>query len=248
MTAWLRKRLAATLAGLPLIAATPATAGGLQVSPVSVTLTARESADGLTLSNLGSSTVHAQVRVYRWRQGAEGDVLEPSAGLAISPPMVALEPGGSQLVRVIRTGPAPAAGAAEDTYRIVVDELPLADANAGGGLAFVFRYSLPVFVEPAGTEPRPELEWNLTDVDGTIALTVRNSGRKHAQVADVAVRWSDGERTELAPGLLGYALPGSSITWGTAVPWRRGASIGSLEVRINGQEAQPDLLLAAAPR
>lgn len=244
----LSRRLAVTLASLCLLAPAPVAAAGLQVSPVSVTLTAQETADGLTLSNVGDATVHAQVRVYRWRQGAEGDVLEPSTGLAISPPMVALEPGRSQLVRVIRTGQVPTAGAAEDAYRIVVDELPIADPDARGGLAFVFRYSLPVFVEPAGPEAKPELAWKLVEVDGRIALEVRNSGRKHAQVADVAVRWSDGERTELAPGLLGYALPGTSVTWGTAEAWREGASIGSLEVRINGQEAQPDLLLAAASR
>lgn len=247
MTTFSVRRLAAALAGLCLLAAAPAAAGGLQVSPVSVTLTAKETADGLTLSNVGDATVHAQVRVYRWRQGGEGDVLEPSAALAISPPMVSLEPGASQLVRVIRTGPAPAAGAAEDSYRIVVDELPVVDPD-GGGLTFVFRYSLPVFVEPTGVEVEPELEWKLVELNGAVGLEVRNTGRKHAQIADVAVRWSDGERTELAPGLLGYALAGSSMTWATAEPWRAGASIGSLEVRINGQEARPHLLLAAASR
>lgn len=248
MTNALVRRLAAPLAGSCLLASVPAAAGGLQVSPVSVTLTARETADGLTLGNVGDSTLHAQVRVYRWRQGEEGEVLEPSTGLAISPPMVALEPGASQLVRVIRTGPAPAAGAAEDAYRIVVDELPVADAKAGGGLDFVFRYSLPVFVEPAGPEIQPDLEWKLVEVDGAIGLEVRNAGRKHAQVADVAVRWPDGQRTELAPGLLGYALAGTSMTWGTAEPWRPTAPSGSLEVRINGQETEQDLLVVAASR
>ena len=47
-------RLAAPLAGLCLLAAAPAHAGGLQVSPVTVTLTASETADALTLGNAGA--------------------------------------------------------------------------------------------------------------------------------------------------------------------------------------------------
>ena len=241
-------RLAAPLAGLCLLAAAPAHAGGLQVSPVTVTLTASETADALTLGNAGDSTIHAQVRVYSWRQDGEGEHLVPSTGLAISPPMVALEPGASQLVRVIRTGAAPAQGAAEDAYRIVVDELPVANAQPGGGLDFLFRYSLPVFVQPAGPETRPELEWKLVEFDGAIGVEVRNTGPKHAQIADLAIRWADGRRTVLAPGLVGYALSGASRTWGTPEPWPGSAPAGSLEVRINGQEAQPNLLVAAAPR
>ena len=240
------RRVAASLGGLCLLVAPPVSAGGLQVSPVSVTLEASETADGLTLSNVGDSIVHAQVRVFHWRQTDDGDQLEASTGLTISPPMVALKPGGRQLVRVIRTGVAPAPGAAEDAYRIVIDELPVARARPAEGLDFVFRYSLPVFVQPPGQEPQPVLEWRLVELDGAIAVQVRNTGRGHAQIADVAVRWPDGRRTVLAPGLLGYSLADTFITWGTAEPWPALAPVGSLEVRVNGQQAQQDLPVAAA--
>src|SRR5690606_27632881 len=90
---------------------------------------------------------HAQVRVYRWTQVDGQDVLEATRDLAISPPMLEVASGGEQLVRVVRLGPAPAA--TEASYRVVVDELPVAavDAADGGeGLRFVLRYSIPVFV------------------------------------------------------------------------------------------------------
>jgi fimbrial chaperone protein len=233
-----RSILAAPLASVALLAASPALASGLQVAPVAVTLTAAKSSDGLVLSNVGDTPLHAQVRVYRWQQGAdEGETIEPTGDLMISPPMIALQPGGQQLVRVIRAGSAPAAGAPEATYRIVVDELPIAADNNGGGLNFVLRYSLPVFILPAGSRVEPDLQWDLLEINGTVALKVANSGGQHAQVADVTLVGADGTRTVLAPGLLGYALPGASRTWTTAVPWPASAEEGTLEVRINGQEA-----------
>lgn len=240
-------QLAIFSGALSLLASAPAYASGLQVSPVTVTLTAKETADGLTLSNVGDTTVHAQVRVYHWSQDQDGDRLDPSTGLVISPPMVVLEPGGKQLVRVIRTTPAPAEGQPEDAYRVVIDELPVAREDREG-IDFVLRYSLPVFIQPAGEKPAPKLSWSLNKVDGKIGISVANAGLKHAQIADVSIRWPDGRQTVLAPGLLGYALPGVSRTWDTAQPWPTTAPEGTLEVRINGHETQQVLPLAGSSR
>ena len=233
-----RSMLAAPLVLVALLASGPTSASGLQVAPVAVTLTAAKSSDGIVLSNLGDAPLHAQVRVYRWQQsGDDGETIEPTGELIVSPPMIALQPGGQQLVRVIRAGSAPISGAPEATYRIVVDELPIAADRTDGGLNFVLRYSLPVFVLPAGPAVEPDLHWSLAEVDGTVAVKVANSGGKHAQVADVSLLRPDGTRTLLAPGLLGYALPGAARVWTTGVPWSASAGQGTLEVRINGQEA-----------
>lgn len=230
--------LAFPLASIASLAASPTLASGLQVAPVSVTLTAAETSDGLTLSNVGEAPLHAQVRVYRWQQGEnDGEKLEPTSDLVVSPPMIALQPGGQQLVRVVRASPAPSAGAPETAYRIVVDELPIAADGTRGGLNFVLRYTLPVFMLPAGPAVQPDLRWDLLEIDGAIALQVVNDGGMHAQVADVALLGADGTRTILAPGLLGYALPGASRTWTTAAPWSAVVQDSTLEVRIDGQEA-----------
>ena len=49
-------------------------ASGLQVSPVTLTLSPTQAADGLWLSNTGDNVVNAQVRVFRWTLTAEGEV------------------------------------------------------------------------------------------------------------------------------------------------------------------------------
>ena len=232
-----------------LLVAGPAFASGLQVAPVTTTLTAEETSDGLTLSNVGHTALHAQVRVYHWTQGADGDErLDPSTALVISPPMLKLDPGTSQLVRVIRMQPAPSQDEVEDAYRVVIDELPLSTGEQGEGIDFVLRYSLPVFIEPAGEEPAPDLSWQLVELGGKIGIRVTNSGRQHAQLADVSLRSPDGRLTALAPGLLGYALPGATKLWGTAEAWPAAMPEGKLEVRINGQETQHALPLARRSR
>src|SRR5690606_12520072 len=129
----------ALLAGL-FLAAGRVAAIGLQVAPISLDLAAGSAAEGLWLSNTGDAPLTAQVRVFRWTQADGEETLEPSRGLVISPPMLQLDAGARQLVRVIRTGAPPAAGHAEDAYRVVVNEVPT-DAGDGAGLRFVLRYS-----------------------------------------------------------------------------------------------------------
>ena len=50
-------------------------ASGLQVSPVTLTLSPTQAADGLWLSNTGDNVVNAQVRVFRWTQENDADQL-----------------------------------------------------------------------------------------------------------------------------------------------------------------------------
>jgi fimbrial chaperone protein len=231
---------AGLLAGLWLmggpIAVGPAVAIGLQVAPVELTLTAGRPADGLWLSNTSSDVIHAQVRVFHWTQDGGADTLTASRGLVVSPPMLTIPAGQRQLVRVIRTGAPPmGVGAHEDTYRILVDELPVPSLKQTG-VNFVVRFSLPIFVTPAGKlTPKPELDWSLHRVGGHAVLEVANRGNGHAQLAKVTFVDRAGRRSELTPGLLGYALAGQTMRWTlkpTAMTFDGG---GTLEVQLNGQ-------------
>ena len=63
--------------------------------------------------------------------------------------MLELAPHSRQLVHIICLDDAPRT--TEDTYRVLVDELPWPDAAAG--LQFVLRYSVPIFVKPTAAQP-----------------------------------------------------------------------------------------------
>lgn len=222
-----------------------ATASGLQVTPTTLSLGAKQNADGLVLSNTGEGVIHAQVRVYRWTQDEKGDQLTPSQGLVVSPPMLQVPVNGQQMIRVIRVGAPPSgSGALEEAYRLAVDELPL-DSPSGPGLHFVVHYSVPVFIEPFGlTVTSPSLQWKLEQNGQHVVLRVSNQGNGHAQLSGIAFIDGAGKRTEVVPGLLGYVLPGATMHWTLTQPASVFATGGTLEIMVNGQKTTQNLSLA----
>lgn len=221
-----------------------AVSASLQVAPTTLTLQARQNADGLWLSNSGNAPVQVQLRVFRWTQAGNEDVLEPTRELVVSPPMQTLPPGGRQLVRVIRTQPVPPQG--ETSYRVIVDELPV-EQDAKPGLRFVLRYSIPIFVAPESTEPlAPALRTQLVTLDdGNAAIQVSNSGTLHAQIADLGFTGASGAHEMIAAGLVGYVLPGQTMRWPLESPASRFAD-GVFNARINSEADKQPLPLATA--
>lgn len=227
---------------LTAFVAAPAFATSLQVTPLLLEVPAEKQAEGIWLSNSSADVLKAQVRVYRWTQAAGTEQLELSNAVVASPPMLDLAAGARQLVRIIRTGPPPS-GPSEAAYRIVVDELPPAQSE-GRGIQFVVRYSVPVFVAPASkTATAPALVWKMT---GRV-LTVTNSGTGRAQFSAVSWTDADGVRTEIVPGLLGYALPGATMHWDLPPP-AGSTRDGVLQLRINGETSAPPIALDPALR
>lgn len=230
------------------LACSQARASGLQVSPVTLSLLATQNADGLWLSNTGENVVHAQVRVYHWTQEGGEDKLTPSRGLVISPPALQLAAGDKQLIRVIRVGAPPnGAGAAEDSYRVVIDELPIENKDTKG-LQFVLHYSVPIFVEPTGGEVAPQLRWSLQRNGDHATIEVANNGSAHAQLADLVYVDGAGKRVDVAAGLIGYVLPGATMRWPLKPAATAFAGGGSFEAMINGAKATQPVSLADRPR
>lgn len=230
-----RFRLRYTGCMLALLLATgPALAASLQVAPTSLRLSAQESAQGLWLSNTSDAPLHAQVRVFRWRQVNGEDVLEPTDDVAISPPMLELAPRSQQLVRVIRLSDAPAT--TEGSYRVLVDELPVEGGArpAASGLQFVLRYSVPVFVAPKASDADPSLSTRVVQEDGKPMLEVHNTGTAHAQVVDLEVTAQSGKSQSIVAGLAGYVLPGEHRRWPLPDAAPSGAQ-ATFKAKINGE-------------
>ncbi|WP_162932263.1 fimbrial biogenesis chaperone [Solimonas sp. K1W22B-7] len=154
-----------------LLVTTAVTAAGLSVTPISLEFTSAAPAQALWLSNTGDAPIDAQLRAYAWNQDEGKDRLLPTRDLVLSPPMIALQPGQKQLVRVIRTA---ATGPRESSYRILVDELP-DPAKLQQGLHFVMQFSIPVFAD-TGTAAAPALEWRLAREGDKLKLITDNKG------------------------------------------------------------------------
>jgi fimbrial chaperone protein len=225
------------LALLLCVATLSAQAATLQISPVMVDLQSSESATGITLRNPGDRPLYGQVRVYRWDQSNHDDTLTPTQEVVASPPLIQIAAQADQLVRLVRTTPTPVA--AEQSYRILIDELPAPDATATSGVMIRLRYSVPVFVEPAGKMAQPALSWHLDrDGEGWV-LRVDNTGQRRAQIAAVQLVDSTGKVYEINKGLLGYALAGRTRQWTVPLPANANMS-GSVKVRaaINSLPAE----------
>lgn len=247
LSLWLRHILKSILVSSLLLSSSLTVASGLQVSPISLSLQARENASGLTLSNSGNDKVRAQVRVYQWLQDDTGDQLTLSRGLLASPPMIEINPGEKQLIRVIRAkAPPQGTGAVEDAYRVLINEIPIKSDNQTTGLQFALSYSLPVFVQPVGvTKTSPQLHWSThLQSDGKkIKLRVSNRGNGHAQLASLSFTDTAGKNTVINAGLLGYVLPGSTMNWTLNVPPSALTSGGKFKVMMNGTQTTPDVTM-----
>lgn len=246
-----RMAIRGILSGL-LLSSSVAMASGLQVSPISLSLQAKQNASGLTLSNTGDNAVHAQVRVYQWSQDEKGDQLTTSRGLLASPPMIELQPGEKQLIRIIRASAPPSGvGAVESSYRLSIDELPIKSAEQKSGLQFALSYSLPVFVNPVGiTKTTPRLQWSYSlQPDGEqMNLRVSNSGNGHAQLADLSIIDDAGDSIDLHQGLLGYVLPGATMNWTLKTLPSSMKTSGKFKVMINGTQTTQDVTLDNSTR
>ncbi|MDE1182786.1 molecular chaperone [Paraburkholderia sp.] len=221
------------------LAMTLASAHGatLQISPVMVDLPADSNASGLTLRNPGDKPLYGQVRVYRWDQENGEDTLTPTQDVVASPPMIQIAARSEQLVRLVRTAPPP--NGAEESYRVLIDELPEADATPANGVTIRLRYSVPVFLEPGAQTGTPKLAWHLFHAGDGWELRADNTGKRRAQIAAVQLVNGAGSTFEINKGLLGYALPGRGRTWRLPLPANADLS-GQVKIRaaVNATPAE----------
>lgn len=191
---------------LAALAAPAGAASSLQVAPVRIEVPAGAAASKLTLANGGDETLQAQVRVFKWVQVEGKDQLVETRDVVASPPMLALEPGKSSVIRVVRT--AKAGMAKEESYRLLVDQLPSAPARQSASVNFVLRYSIPVFFSPK-SEQGANLSWSVEARKGQTVLHVANTGDAHLRISGLSMKTPDGKVTSFGNGLVGYVLAGS---------------------------------------
>ncbi|MDX6807410.1 molecular chaperone [Terrihabitans rhizophilus] len=222
-----------------LVSPTLAQAAALHVSPVLIEKTAPAAAAALTVRNAGAEPMTVQTRVFRWVQVGGEDKLEPTADIAVSPPMMKLQPGVDNVVRIVRTSKQPIVS--EQSYRVVVDELPVAGRARSGTVNFLVRHSIPVFFRPP-TETPPAADWLATRSGRQITLTLNNRGQRRLRVADLLVKDASGAKVAQNSGLVGYALAGSTVRWtlpasGGAGPYNIEATSESGAIRAKAGQA-----------
>lgn len=198
---------ALAVAAMLTSASVPARTGSLEVGPIRMQMIGPERTSTLTIRNSGSEPINVQIRTVDWTQPEGSDLYMPSSILVVSPPLVTMAPGESQIVRVVVEGLAQAP--AERAFRLILDEIPSALGALPTGVQTSLRVLVPVFVTPS-TGSRSSLSWSATQADGQLTLTAANQGAARERLVNMQL--SAGGRP-IGDPLEGYVLAGGRRIW-----------------------------------
>jgi len=196
-------------ATLLLLGSLTAGATSLRVAPTTIELLAPDSASVLTLRNESGRPIHVQLRVFRWTQKDGSEMLEPTSDVVASPPATQLAPSADYTVRVIRVAKAPVR--AEESYRVVVDELPDPARRRSGTVNLVVRHVIPVFFRNPDAGG-PKVAWSLHRSGGGLVLVADNGGSSRLRLSDARLE-QGGRPLAGRKGLVGYVLGGATMQW-----------------------------------
>lgn len=201
------KRTAIAILATSIYAGT-AFAARLNVVPVLLELNAPAAAGALMLRNDEDVEVVVQTRVFHWSQIEGTEKLEETTDVVASPPEVKLAPHADYTVRVVRTSKQPVRG--EESYRVIVDQLPDARQHGQRAVNILIRQSIPVFIR-AAQMTRADVSWSLASEGGKVTVTASNSGDERLRIAGLSLRDSTGSTINFGNGLVGYVLGRSSM-------------------------------------
>lgn len=200
-------------------------ANSVMIWPIDPQIISEDKASELWLENRGKATTLMQVRIFAWQQIEGREQYQTQQQVLASPPVVRIEPGQKQLVRLIKMTP-PAAGQ-EVAYRVVLDEIPTPQqpGENQAGLRFQMRYSVPLFVYGSGLSPDsslPQLSWRTVMEGGQRWLEMNNRGAIHARLSNVSLNGR-----ALGDGLFGYVLANSRHRWPLSFAPASGAQLSA---------------------
>ena len=171
---------------LGVAAAPDASASAFSVSPTQIFLAGRTNNTLLTLRNDSGEPLRFQLSVFAWNQSRSGEIeLQPTQDVVFFPALLTLQAGEERKVRV---GSTVAPGAVEKTYRIFVEELPVAtEPGDVSQVKMLTKMGIPIFIRP-GTESASSTMGDLAVRDGAIAFAVNNTGTVHVVPEKITLR------------------------------------------------------------
>jgi fimbrial chaperone protein len=121
-----------------------------------------------------------------------------------------LAPRSDYVVRVVRVSRQPVRE--EESYRVIVDQLPSALGQKDRSVNVLIRQSIPVFFRARNLRPAG-VSWAVKREANRLVLTASNAGSEHLRIASLRIRNSAGITISYGNGLAGYVLGQSSKNW-----------------------------------
>ena len=199
----------------------------LSVEPILLEFNAPAAAGVMKLRNGQDIEVTVQVRVFRWSQVNGRESLEPTTEVVASPPAAKLAPHADYTVRIVRTSKSSVSG--EESYRVVVDQLPDLRQQAQNAVNILVRQSIPVFFRSAHLT-RANVSWLLAYKSGQLVIRATNNGDERLRIASLQLRDNAGSTIDFGNGLAGYALGRSSIDFVVTQPPKGFGLVGPVSI------------------
>ena len=208
-------------------AAAPPGLARLNIAPLRLELDASKPTATLMLTNTSERPVPVQTRLFAWSQDGGEDHFAPSSALTISPSIVAIPPGATQIVRLLRTG---AASPGEKRFRLAVDQLPDPTLAQSGSAEARLRFTIPVFLDRDTAAPA-QLGWRV----GPDKIEVSNSGGSTARIVAIEVKTAAGKIVPVERNSLRYVQGSSAIAW----PLANACALGPVTItaQVDGRTA-----------
>jgi fimbrial chaperone protein len=182
----------------------PVSAAQFTITPVRIFMTPKDRAVAVTVTNDSDEEVVMQADLYSWKQKADGsDDLALTEDLILTPPILKLAPRARQVVRLARLTPPPAG--VQQTYRLIVREVPEARGSAQIQLQVALAFSLPVFISPPGVKRDLQCGVERAAPDQVRAVC-SNAGTAYTQIRTLEVQDEKGAKLA-ARDTGGYLLP-----------------------------------------
>lgn len=223
-----------SLLGLTAAIAAPAFAGVFSVSPVRIFMGPRDRAVPVTITNEGTTPVFLQADINIWSQKADGtDELTLTEDLVLSPPILTLQPGQRQVVRLASLKPVDPER--QRTYRMVLREVPPPQQGDSINVTVALSLSMPVFITPPTARPAVDCQITRAAASGALLASCANSGTAYAQIRGLELV-RDGRTVSTFEGGV-YILPG--VRRQVELPGSKEVSAGAAELRISFDVGNP---------
>ena len=208
-------------------AAAPPGLARLNIAPLRLELDASKPTATLMLTNTSERPLPVQTRLFAWSQDAGEDRFAPSSALTISPSIIAIPPGATQIVRLLRTG---AASPGEKRFRLAVDQLPDPTLAQSGSAEARLRFTIPVFLDRDTAAPA-QLDWRVAPGK----IEVSNGGGSTARIVAIEVKTAAGQLIPVERNSLRYVQGSSAIAW----PLANACTLGAVTItaQVDGKTA-----------
>ena len=151
-------------------------AADFTIAPVRIFFDTDTTTTILTVTNKSEETLTLQLKSFTWQQDEEGmDVYLPTEDIIFFPKIFKIEKDEEKLVRLGTKIPP---GSHEKTYRLFLEEIPVAQQSKGAAVRILMRVGVPIFIVPIQEEVKGSIAGAAVQ-KGALSLTVKNEGNSH---------------------------------------------------------------------